>query len=438
MGIHPAALLVLYGGVALAPLAIAALTDPRENDFLAELGIGLGLMAYAMLLMQFVSSGRFEQLSGRVGIDRMMRFHQLTARLLAVLVILHPLAPRIPTSMDMLSMTPQTVAIMFGAPHMRSGVVAWAILLIVVLMAIFRHHLPLRYEAWRATHVLGALVVAAGGAHHTFTVGSYSGQSALFWFWCALLVVAITSFLFVYFVRPWLLWRMGYRVVANRVLAPGIRELTMEPGSGRGIRFEPGQFAWLNTWPLPLLDHPFSICSAPAELPRVRMLIKARGDFSANLERLVPGTPVRLDAPHGHFGLHAGRGDSVYLIAGGIGISPVMGVLRHLHATRDRRPISLLYGARNREQLVYADEISAIAAEINLKTRFFLDEPPPGWSGGVGPITEESVRAGLPGAPQSCLCLICGPTPLMLAAERHLLAAGVPSRQIVYERFEYD
>jgi ferredoxin-NADP reductase len=153
---------------------------------------------------------------------------------------------------------------------------------------------------------------------------------------------------------------------------------------------------------------------------------------------MVPGTPVRLDAPHGHFGLHAGRGDSVYLIAGGIGISPVMGVLRHLHTTRDRRPISLLYGARNREQLVYADEISAIAAEIDLKTRLVLDEPPPGWSGGVGPITEEWVRAGLPGAPQSCLCLICGPTPLMLAAERYLLVAGVPSRQIVYERFEYD
>jgi len=438
MGLHPAALLVLYGGVALAPLAIAALTGPRENDFLAELGIGLGLTAYAMLLMQFVSSGRFEQLSGRVGIDRMMRFHQLTARLLAVLVLLHPLAPRIPTSMDMLSMTPQAVAIMFGAPHLRSGVAAWVILLIVVLMAIFRHHLPLRYEVWRATHVLGALAIAAGGAHHTFTVGSYSGVPGLFWFWCALLAIALASFLFVYFLRPWLLLRMGYRVVANRALAPAIRELTMEPGSGRGIRFEPGQFAWLNTWPLPLLDHPFSICSAPAELPRVRMLIKTRGDFSGSLEHLVPGTPVRLDVPHGHFGLHAGRGDSVYLIAGGIGISPVMSVLRHLHSTHDPRPISLLYGARNLEQLVYADEISAIATQVGLRTRFFLDEPPPGWSAGVGPLTEESVRAGLPDAPETCLCLVCGPTPLMLAVERWLLAAGVPSRQIVYERFEYD
>jgi predicted ferric reductase len=391
-----------------------------------------------MLLMQFISSGRFERLSGQVGIDRLMRFHQLAARMLALLVVLHPLVARIPTSVDMLPMAPRAVAIMFGAPHMRSGVLAWAILLVLVLMAVFRHHLPLRYEGWRATHVAGALVLAAGGAHHTFTVGSYSTQPALFWFWCALLAVALASFLFVYLVRPWRLARMGYRVVANRPLAAGIRELVLEPASGHSIRFEPGQFAWVNfTW-LPLFDHPFSICSAPAELPRVRLLIKARGDFSNRLDRLDVGTPARLDAPHGHFGLRGRGGHAVYLIAGGIGISPVMGVLRHLHATREPRPISLLYGARNLEQLVYAQEISAIAQALTLQVRFCLDAPPPGWSGGVGTMTEAMIRAGLLGPPETCLCLICGPTPLMLAAEGCLLAAGVPPARIVYERFEYD
>jgi len=57
MGLHPAALIALYGAVALAPLALCALTSPRENDFLAELGVGLGLVAYAM--------GRAAECSGR-------------------------------------------------------------------------------------------------------------------------------------------------------------------------------------------------------------------------------------------------------------------------------------------------------------------------------------------------------------------------------------
>lgn len=438
MGLHPAALIALYGAVALAPLALGALTAPREKHFLAELGVGLGLVAYAMLLVQFVSSGRFERLSGRVGIDRMMRFHQLAARLLAVLVILHPLAARIPTSAEMLPLMPRALAIMFSAPHMRSGVLAWVMVLILVAMAIYRRRLPLRYEAWRAAHALGAVLIAGFGAHHTFAVGSYSAQPALFWFWCALLAIALASFLFVYLLRPWLAGRGGYRVVANRPLGTGIRELTLEPASGRGIRFQAGQFAWVNFRRLPLFDHPFSICSAPAELPRVRLLIKARGDFSAGVEGIALGTPARLDAPHGHFGLHAGSGKAVYLIAGGIGIAPIMSVLRHLHATRDPRPISLLYGARNPGQLAYAAEISAIEAALQMRTRFFVDEPPPGWNGGVGAITKETILAGLPARPRDCLCLICGPTAMMLAAEGHLLAAGVPARQIVYERFEYD
>lgn len=436
--IHPVALLLLYAGVALAPLAIAALSGPRENDFLAELGVGLGLMSFAMLLTQFVSSGQFEQLSGRAGIDRIMRFHQLAARLALLLVILHPLAARVPLSLDMVASAPRAVLIMFRAPNMRSGVLALAVLLLLVGMAVYRQRLPLSHEAWRATHALGALVVAAGSAHHTFAVGSYSTQPALFWFWCALLGLALSALVYVYAVRPWRLARLGFRVVSNNQLGTGIRELALEPATGRSISFQPGQFARLNLRRLPLFDHPFSICSAPVELPRVRLLIKARGDFTGSLERIVPGTPVYLDAPHGHFGLHAGRGEALYLIAGGIGISPVIGILRHLCAQRDPRPASLLYGARNRAQLVYADEIAALAAACGMRVRFFLDEPPPDWTGGVGPFTAEVIRAGLPGPPAACLCLICGPTPMMLAVERHLLACGVAPGGILYERFEYD
>lgn len=168
------------------------------------------------------------------------------------------------------------------------------------------------------------------------------------------------------------------------------------------------------------------------------MLIKARGDFTRNLERLAVGTRLLLDAPHGHFGLHAAPARALCLIAGGIGIAPVMSVLRHLHATGDSRPLSLLYGARNHEQLVYADEIRGMAARMGWEVRLFVDEPPPGWTGHAGPITGQAVHAGLQAPAEHCLCLICGPTALMLATERHLIEAGVPMRQIVYERFEYD
>jgi ferredoxin-NADP reductase len=68
-----------------------------------------------------------------------------------------------------------------------------------------------------------------------------------------------------------------------------------------------------------------------------------------------------------------------------------------------------------------------------------VDEPGDGWRGRTGPFDLDAVRAALDGVPAGgWACLVCGPTPMMLAMERHLLAVGVPAGQIVYERFEYD
>ncbi|HEU5284302.1 MAG TPA: ferredoxin reductase family protein [Burkholderiales bacterium] len=440
-GLPPAVLLVLYGTLALVPLALAAWSGPRENDFLAELGIGAALVAYAMLLLQFISSGRFERLSGRVGIDRTMRFHQLGARVAALLVLAHPLIPRLPAQIDQIGMVPTAMAIMFRAPHMLSGVVAWVLVLALVAMAVLRRRLPLPYEAWRATHALGAVLVALTGAHHTFSVGAYSREPALFWFWCALLGVALASIAFVYGVRPVLQARAGYRITHNREIGAGIRELTLDPLPGQGIRLRAGQFAWINLrrLPLPLFDHPFSFSSAPVDAPRLRLTIKARGDFTRRLDALAPGQRVIVDGPHGNFGLHGRPGDAVCLVAGGIGIAPIISVLRDLHTAADPRPIALLYGARNLAQLAYAEEIRAMCGRLRLHASFFLDEPPPGWTGGVGMLDAAAFRAALaPADPARWVCLICGPTPMMLAAERHLLTAGVRPDRIVYERFEYD
>jgi predicted ferric reductase len=439
MGLHPGALVALYAACAVAPLALAALSAPRENDFLAELGIGLGLMAYAMLLAQFISSGRFAALSGRVGIDRTMRFHQLSARVLAVFVLLHPLVPRIPTEAAMLPMAAQMLSIMFTAPHLRSGVLAWGLLLLGVVIAIWRHRLPLNYEAWRALHVVGAIAIAAAGAHHMFTVGSYSATPPLFWFWCALLAIAFASFVFVYWVRPLLLWRMGYHVTGNREVAPGVHELAFEPTKGRGLRFHAGQFAWLNLKPVPLFDHPFSLCSSPTEAPRVRMLIRSRGDFTGRLQHIPIGTPVRLDGPHGHFTLTGQDVPSLCFIAGGIGISPIMSMLRDLYAHQDARPVTILYAARDTQHLVFAEEIEAMAADRGWRVHLFVDTPTAGGRGQSGAITAASLHAalGVSGA-RDTLCMLCGPTPMMLELEQMLLRLGVPANRIIYERFEYD
>jgi predicted ferric reductase len=437
---RPAALIALYIAIVIAPVAIAAALMPRESEFLRELSIGAGIAAYAMLLLQFVSSGRYETMSGRVGIDITMRFHQLAARAATVLVIAHPLLLVAPESLDELGDALSGLMALFAAPQMLSGVVALALTLAIVVAGIRRLRLPMRYELWRASHAVLAVGIAAAGAHHAFSAGTYSENALLQLYWWSLLVIAIGSLLFVYGIKPFLLLRNAYRLVSTEEIGPGIREIILAPARGRSFRFVAGQFAWVTFGrrPLAVFDNPFSISSSPSELPRVRLLVKARGDTSGGLGELPAGAPVYLDGPHGNFTLEGRRGKAICLIAGGIGIAPVIGLLRDLAAKRDPRPLALIYAARNPAMLVHAAEIRELQDRLDLGVTFSVDEAPPGWEGLTGNVGEARFAAALRAAPEDCLCLACGPTPMMLAAERALLAAGVPPGQIVYERFEYD
>jgi NAD(P)H-flavin reductase len=168
-------------------------------------------------------------------------------------------------------------------------------------------------------------------------------------------------------------------------------------------------------------------------------VIKEVGDFTRRLGRLTPGTIAYVDGPHGNLTLPGRTGSGIALIAGGVGIAPLLGILRQLCHDRDRRPIVVLYGNRVREQIVYADELSEMRADLNLRIEHVLGEPPPEWQGRTGVINAEVLGAVFSDLDvRSWLFFVCGPLPMVESAEKALLSMGVPGRQIVSERFYYD
>ena len=77
--------------LALGPLLAAQFSGLEPVARLHELGTALGFTAAALILLQFLSSGRYESLSGRVGLDRTMGFHRVAAYGLLLFALLHPL-----------------------------------------------------------------------------------------------------------------------------------------------------------------------------------------------------------------------------------------------------------------------------------------------------------------------------------------------------------
>jgi predicted ferric reductase len=440
-GIRGPVLLLLYLGVVCTPLLLALLAGKRARNFWRELSAGLAMLGFAMLLLEFVLSGRFRTISGRVGIDVTKRIHQLAAWGVLLFLLVHPFLYAVPR----LSPDPmRAVAFMesmFTKQWYRSGVIAWVLLLLLVPMGIFRDRLPFRYEIWRASHGLGAALIAGFGLHHTLTVGSHSADRWLAICWMVLTALALLTLLYVYLIKPLMQLRQPCRVVANRPVADRTWEVVIESESGQPINFLAGQFAWLNLGhaPFSLTEHPFSISSAPADLPRIAFTIKQSGDFTNRIGEVPVGTRAWLDGPHGHFVVPDPAPEGMVFIAGGVGFAPVMGILRQLRAERWPGWICLIYGNRVATQILYRDELEAMASELRMDLRLVLSEPPPGWTGPVGELTPDMLAACLDEADrQRWTYFVCGPPPMINSVEQSMLGFGVPGRQIVAERFKYD
>ena len=440
-GLPPAVVLIGYFLAVLIPLVVAAAYEPRHQLLYRELAAGFALVGFVMLALQFLLSARFEIIAGRIGIDLLMRFHQLMARTAAAFLTLHGglyLAPLLAPGRG------SGRGRLLGAaatPEFWGGVAALVLLLVLIVLALRRRRLPIRYEVWRGLHGLLGTAVLLLGAWHAFALGRYAAHEAMRAILTGYIAIAAALLLYVYLLKPLRLLARPYRVASNRALGPGLWELLVEPEGRHRLDYAAGQFAWVNfrPWPLSLLDHPFSIASAPEQTPRIAFVIQEAGDFTRIIGSIEAGHRVYLDAPHGAFTLAGREAEGIALIAGGVGIAPILGLLRHLRAKRDPRPVRLLYGAASRDQLVYAEDIEAMRGEMSLEVELVLAKAPPDWSGRTGILDAEMVRRWLPtDRPTRWLFFLCGPSSMMEAVESALHEAGVPLRRIIYERFAFD
>lgn len=167
-------------------------------------------------------------------------------------------------------------------------------------------------------------------------------------FWLALL-------LYVRIIKPLFMLRKPYRIAAVRQERGDTTTLLMQPEGHPGFRFSPGQFGWLTVWgsPFSLTGHPFSFSSS-AEVAdgQVEMSIRNLGDFTSTIATLQVGQRVYLDGPYGAFTLGK-QADLRVLIAGGVGITPMISMIRTLADRGDRQPLMLIYGSKDWESVTF-------------------------------------------------------------------------------------
>lgn len=236
-------------------------------------------------------------------------------------------------------------------------------------------------------------------------------------------------------IRPWLNKKKPYKVIEVKPERDNCYTLTLKAEGHPRMKFIAGQFTWVTIHhsPFSLQQHPFSIASGSKD-PYIKLTAKELGDFTGKWKSIQPGTSAFLEGPFGSF---TPEGDAhLFLVMGGIGITPAMSMLRTMKDTSDKRKATLIYGNKNWEDITFREELEDLTKVINLRLIHVLEEPDDTWIGETGFVTQALLQKYLPENPNDYMFFICGPKPLMDVTEISLRNLKIDWRRIYTERFE--
>ncbi len=179
----------------------------------------------------------------------------------------------------------------------------------------------------------------------------------------------------------------------------------------------------------------FTISSSPTEPDHIEFTKKITDhEFSLALDALESGAVAIIDGPYGDF-TFTGQFPKVGMITGGIGITPFRSMIRYSTDRSIPSAITLLYGNRNEESIVFREELEELQQNNpNLKVVHCLSRPGDSWSGRRGHVDGQTVADEIPDFHEREF-FVCGPPALVTDLSRALSSLQVPEGRIRIEHF---
>lgn len=197
--------------------------------------------------------------------------------------------------------------------------------------------------------------------------------------------------------------------------------------------FIPGQFVQLS---VPGAGEiPISPADLPAKDGTLELCVRRVGHVTDSLHRSAPGAPLGIRGPFGNgFPLQEMSGRPVLLLAGGLGIAPLRSLLMHLlRNSSDFGEITLMYGAKKPNMMLFREELAALAARGGVRLYLTVDFAPQEANGNcscaVGLLPD--LLKGFKFDAAHTYAAVCGPPALYRCLTSDLVQAGVGAERIL-------
>lgn len=418
-----ASLPLVFWATAL-PLSVQLATPTLALRSLALASALVGTAAFALNLILGARLGSIERFFG--GLDKLYRVHRRTGEVAVVLVLAH--AALITASYATIS--PSAAVALYG-PAAPSTITAGVVALVgvLLLLGLALGPWPRRHEAFVQVHRGFGVVYLLGSVHAFSQPGTKAASPALSAYLGTLAVLGLLAWVYRSVLGRFLVPRRDYRVAAVHHLDEAVTEIVMRP-RGTPLRFEPGQFLFVSFHSRVVREepHPFSITSAPHQ-PELTLLVKALGDFTTSLKRLEPGARAKVEGPYGGLSYRRVANPRQVWIAGGIGVTPFLSMLRSL-GPDDAHEIDFYYASDHAEGMYFLYELYAIADE-HPRVRII-----PIRADRLGHLTAADVNGVARGLSGQDI-LLCGPPTMVRSLHQQLRQRGVADHRIHSEEFSF-
>ncbi len=427
----------VYFILVIAPLVFNLVSLDPGRGFWVNLSVSFGFVGLALLGLQFALAARSIRIHGVLGADVLLQFHRQITVLIAVLIYAHPII--------LFFWDPRFLALLniFTSPlRAKLAVIACVLLLLLIITSVWRRKLGLRYPVWQAMHTVLALIIVITGLLHVLLIGYYVNEPWEQALWIVYSAVFIWIGIWVRIISPIRRWHRRWRVAAISEQPQHSHTVTLEVVNPKsygpnGFRFEAGQYAWIHTGqsPFALTYHPFSISSSAESANRVEFTIKTEQGMTTTIHDLPVGRTVYLDGPWGDFSLDRYPGPGYVFVAAGVGVTPMLSMLATLADRGDTRPCYLILGNRRHPEIIGRREVDRLEQRLDLSVTHVISQPDSEWTGATGRINAELLDQVLPVNRAELQYFMCGPDPMMDAAEVALDKLGVPAEHVHAERF---
>jgi predicted ferric reductase len=414
-------------------LALVFWSVPEGRGFWWDLSIALGFAGASMMAVMFFLTARFKRAALPFGIDLVYYYHRQISIILLLFLIAHPVI--------IYSFHPGLLDDLHPASiswHMLSGIGAITAFAIIMITSLWRKKLHIHYDSWRIWHALLAAIALLLAILHIVGIGNYLATPVKSNIWTCITLSWIFLLFYVRLIKPFFIKQQPYMV--HKIIRERGDTWSLEiiPAGHPGIRFAPGQFVWLTLGNsvFAMKEHPFSISSSAEQPEKLCFTIKELGDFTRRIKDAQVGESAFIDGPYGSFSIDRHPAPGYVFVAGGIGIAPIMGMLRTLADRQAKQPLILFYAYNNLERLTFYEELERLQDKLDLQIIYVLQAPPPEWQGETGFITENILIKNLPVHRNKLEYFVCGPVPLIQLIEKILHQQGVYLSKIHSELFD--